>query len=245
MFDGLVEALVQSRTKRQLVERRGHYRVPCRRSINILLKDQATGGHMLNLSRLGMKVRVHDRLPSNEEMRLLVSGKKSGGSRFVASVDLVCKLIWCKFSKLHRAYDAGIAYLPAPGVDLEYVDAFFRHELGLENPETFQKRASRRIDTDLDVTCFTRDGRVSLGSIRDLNMGGARFEGALRVDEGEEVRLRIENTGRSEPLYCIGNVARCRPSSRAEWFEIGVQFTDVGNRAELQRILGREMRDNS
>ena len=39
----------------------------------------------------------------------------------------------------------GLAYVPAPGGDIEYIDAFFRHELGLEDLQTYQKRSSRRI----------------------------------------------------------------------------------------------------
>lgn len=243
MFDGIVDALSKVTTKRNLVERRGHYRIPCRRSVNILLDSKAVGGHMLNLSPKGMKVRAHDRLPPGRELKLVVSGKKSQNHRFVASIDLICKIIWCKFSHIHEAYDAGLAYVPAPGVDLNYVDAFFRHELGLEDLETFQKRASRRISTELDVTCYTPDGRVTLGAIRDISLQGALFEGALEVQPASEVRLRVDIDDRSkDSLYCVGTVARCKPTHREGWYEIGVSFTEIGDQGELQRIIARELR---
>jgi hypothetical protein len=242
MFDGIVEALGRVTSKRNLVERRGHYRIPCRRSVNILLDAKACGGHMLNLSPKGMKVRSHDRLPPGRELKLVVSGKKSTEHRFVASIDLVCRIIWCKFSQIHGAYDAGLAYVPAPGVDLDYVDAFFRHELGLEDLETYQKRTSRRVSTELDVTCYTPDGRVTLGAIRDISPGGALFEGSLEVEPGSEIRLRIEVEERKDTLYCVGTVARCKPAHREGWFEIGLAFTEIGDKAELQRLISREMR---
>lgn len=242
MYDGLVDALKKLTTQPSLVERRGHYRLPCRRPVNMLLKAKAVGGHMINLSPNGMKVRSPEALPRNQEMRLVVSGNKNLTTRFVASIDLVCRVVWSKFSDIHQAYDSGLAYVPAPGVDLQYVDAFFRHELGLEDLETFQRRTSRRISVELDVTCFTPDGRVTLGAIRDLSPQGAQFEGALQVEVGSEVRLRIDADDRKHSLYCVGTVARCIPTRRESWYEIGVSFTEIGNPGTLKRIIARELK---
>ena len=243
MISNIADALAARNTEKQLVERRSHFRVPCRRSVNVILDSRAIGGHMVNLSPKGMKVRVTDPLPESGELRLVVAGKKGGqATRFVASIDLVCRVIWTRWSPVHAACDVGLAYVPAPGVDLEYVDAFFRHELGLEDFATYQKRTSRRVPTELDVTCFTPDGRVTLGEIRDLSLQGALFEGALRVDEGNEVRLRVDVDKVGEPLYCVGTVVRCTPAHRADWFETGVSFTEVGDRARLKAIIARELR---
>lgn len=242
MYDGLVDALKKMTTHPSLVERRGHYRVPCRRPVNMLLKAKAVGGHMINLSPNGMKVRSSETLPRNREMRLVVSGNKNPNTRFVASIDLVCRVVWSKFSDITQAYDSGLAYIPAPGVDLQYVDAFFRHELGLEDMETFQRRTSRRVSVELDVTCFTPDGRVTLGAIRDLSLHGAQFEGALQVEPGSEVRLRLDAEDRKQSLYCVGTVARCLPTRREGWYEIGVSFTEVGNQTALKRLIARELK---
>jgi len=245
MFEGIAGALQALSATRHLVERRGHYRIPCRRSVNIILPTKAVGGHMLNLSPKGMKVRAHDGLPKGREVRLVVSGKKSADDRFVASIDLICRVIWCRFSKIHDAYDAGLEYVPAPGVDLEYVDAFFRHELGLEDLETYQRRTSRRVSTELDVTCWTPSGTVMRGAIRDISLQGAQFEGSLDLPLDSEVRLAIEVEGREVPIYCVCRVARCRPSNREGWYEIGVSIIEVSqkDRAEIRRIIGRELRN--
>lgn len=245
MFEGIVDALSKVTAKRHLVERRGHYRIPCRRNVNILLQTNVVGGHMLNLSPKGMKVRTHERLLQKTQLRLVVAGKKTASSRFVASIDLICSVIWCKYSSVHEAYDSGLAYIPAPGVDLDYVDAFFRHELGLEDLETFQKRTGRRVNVELDVTCFTPDGKVTMGSIRNLSEKGAQFEGPIDVALGSEVRLRIDVKDRKESLFCTGLVARCQPTPRKEWYEIGVSFTEVGSKGELHRLIGRELRGHN
>ncbi|MBM3463365.1 MAG: PilZ domain-containing protein [Armatimonadetes bacterium] len=248
MFDSLVDALKGMSQTQHLVERRGHYRIPCRRAVNIILPKAAVGGHMLNLSPRGMKVRTNDRLPMNRELRLVVSGAKKGTEqRFIASIDLVCRVVWCKFSKLHEAFDAGLEYLPAPGVDLEYVDAFFRHELGLEDTETFQRRTSRRVSTELDVTCWTPDGAVMRGAIRDLSLHGAQFEGNLALPMDSEVRLAIEVAGRKDPLYFVSRVVRCKRLQRDAWYELGVSFVEVNDkdRAALKRFLSKELRQSS
>lgn len=245
MFDGIVDALSKATAKKHLVERRGHYRIPCRRTVNILIESNCFGGHMINLSPKGMKVRSHERLTPKKELRLVVAGKKSSNARFVASIDLVCSVIWSKFSRLHEEFDAGLAYIPAPGVDLDYVDAFFRHELGLEDLATFQKRTGRRVNIELDVTCFTPDGKVTLGAIRNLSDNGAQFEGPIAVEIGSEIRLRIEVDDRKDSLFCVGVVARCTPTNRKGWYEIGVAFTELVNRGELHRLIGRELRGHN
>lgn len=242
MFNGLVDALKTLASTPSLLERRGHYRVPCRRPVNMLLKTKGVGGHMINLSPSGMKVRSREPLPRNREMRLVVSGSKNPNARFVASIDLICRVVWSKYSQIHDAYDSGLAYIPAPGVDLQYIDAFFRHELGLEDLETFQRRASRRVSVELDVTCFTPDGRVSLGAIRDVSLDGAQFEGSLEVEPDSEVRLRVETENEKRPVYCVGRVVRCQPTRRAGWFEIGVSFTEVGNVRTLKQVIAKELR---
>lgn len=197
---------------------------------------------MLNLSPSGMKVRSTEPLPRNREMRLVVSGNKHANTRFIASIDLVCRVVWSKYSSLHSAYDSGLAYVPAPGVDLQYVDAFFRHELGLEDLETFQRRTSRRVSVELDVTCFTPDGRVTLGAVRDVSLHGAQFEGALQIEPNSEVRLRIDVEGSASSLYCVGTVARCLPTRREGWYEIGVSFTEIDNQNTLKRLIARELK---
>lgn len=242
MFDGIVDTLSKITNKRHLVERRGNYRIPCRRGVNVLLATKATTGHMLNLSRRGMKVRTHDRLPPRRELRALVSGKKGANDRFSVSIDLICQVVWCRFSRFHGAYDSGLAYVPAQGVDLDYVDAFFRHELGVYDLETFQKRMSRRIDTEMDVTCFTQDGRVTLGAMRDVSLTGARFEGALKLNLEEELRLRIDVGKRHQSLYCVGRVARCSPGLRGGWYDIGISFTEIDKPHMLRRVIEREAR---
>lgn len=244
MFEGIASALGGLATTSHLVERRGHYRIPCRRNVSIILPKNAVGGHMLNLSPRGMKVRAHDRLPTNRELRLVVAGKKSANNRFIASIDLICKVIWCKFSNLHDAFDAGLEYVPAPGVDLEYVDAFFRHELGLEDLETYQRRTSRRVSTELDVTCWTPDGAVVRGAVRDMSLQGAQFEGHLPMPLDSEVRLAVEVEGRKTPLYCVARVVRCRPTQKEQWFEIGVSFVEISDkdRADLKKLLASELK---
>jgi hypothetical protein len=245
MFEGIVDGLLKRSSTKHLVERRGHYRIPCRRAVSLLLSKNAVGGHMINLSPKGMKIRAHDRVPPKHELRLVVSGKKTPGSRFVASVDLLCKVIWCKYSKLHESYDAGLEYKPAPGVDLEYIDAFFRHELGLEDLETYQRRCSRRISTEMDMTTWTQDGKVWRGAIRDLSMEGAQFESNAQLPLGSEIRIAIDVEGRKEPIYCASRVVRCRPTSREGWYETGVSFIEVSDkdRTELKRVLQRATRD--
>ncbi|NDD27029.1 MAG: PilZ domain-containing protein [Proteobacteria bacterium] len=243
MYERLASALSSLTSKADFAERRSHYRVPCRRSVNMINQAKAVGGHMINLSPNGMKVRSADRLPRGREMRIVVSGNKAANARFVASIDLICRVVWSKYSSVHQAYDSGLAYLPAPGVDLQYVEAFFRHELGIDDLETFQRRTSRRVSIELDVTCFTPDGRVSLGAIRDLSEQGAQFEGALNVEAGSEVRMRIDLEGREEhSLYCVGTVARCKPTRRDGWYELGVSFTEMGDPAMLKRLISREMK---
>jgi c-di-GMP-binding flagellar brake protein YcgR len=245
MFEGIASTLSALNATRHLVERRGHYRIPCRRAVNIILPRNAVGGHMINLSPKGMKVRAHDRLPGKGELRLVVAGKKSSNQRFIASIDLICRVVWCKYSKLHDAYDAGLEYVPAPGVDLEYVDAFFRHELGLEDVETFQRRTSRRISTELDVTCWTPDGSVLRGAVRDVSLQGAQFEGSQELPLHSEVRLAIDVEGREQPIYCVSRVMRCKPLARDGWFEIGVSFIEVSakDKKAIEQIIGKEMRN--
>jgi c-di-GMP-binding flagellar brake protein YcgR len=244
MFDRIVEALKGSSSNAQLVERRGHYRVPCRRSVNILLARKAVGGQMLNLSPKGMKVRAHDRLSVGRETRLVVSGRKSRDRRFIASIDLICRVIWCKYSRLHEAYDASLEYIPAPGVDLEYVDAFFRHELGLEDLATYQRRCSRRVSTELDVTCWAPDGTVNRGAIRDLSLEGALFECSSPIELDSLIRLAVDVEGHASPIYCSGRVVRCLPTTREGWHNLGVSFTEVSDkdRAELRKLLQNELR---
>lgn len=244
MFERIIEALLGGSSTTPLIERRGHYRVPCRRSVSILLARKAVGGHMLNLSPKGMKVRAHDRLPQGRQLRLVVSGKKGTEQRAIATIDLVCRVVWCKYSRMHEAYDAGLEYVPAPGVDMEYVDAFFRHELGLEDLATFQRRCSQRVSTDLDVTCWTVDGSVIRAAIRDLSLEGALFEGTEKVEVDSEIRLAIEVTSRKTPIYCLARVVRCQPAPREGWHNVGVVFIEMmdRDRADLRRLLLKEVR---
>jgi PilZ domain len=243
MIDGLLQALKVLRTSQDehLVERRGHYRLPCRRSVHVFLPREVLGGHMINLGPSGMRIRTTKKIPVNTQMRLVVSGKRSSSQRFAASIDLICRTIWCKHSVVHDEYNVGLEYVPAPGVDLEYVDAFFRHELGLEDVETYQRRISRRISTELDVTCWTPDGAATRGSVRDLSLHGAQFDTSAEVPTGSEVRLAIEVAGRSTPIYCVCRVARCKPTAREGWFDLGVAFIEMLPKDEeaLRRTLAK------
>lgn len=243
MIEGLANALKKlgSSTDEHLVERRNHYRVPCRRSVHVFLPKEVLGGHMINLGPKGMRIRTTKNIPTNTQMRLVVSGKKSTNQRFAASIDLICRTIWSRHSAVHDEYNVGIEYVPAPGVDLDYVDAFFRHELGLEDVETYQRRISRRISTELNVTCWTPDGTAAPGAVRDLSLHGAQFDASLEVPVGSEVRLAIEVDERSHPIYCVCRVARCKPTARPGWFDLGVAFIEISpkDEAALRRTLAQ------
>ena len=245
MFERIIESLIGGSSSIPLVERRGHYRIPCRRSVSILLPKKAVGGHMLNLSPKGTKVRAHDRVPQGRELRLVVSGKKSAEKQSIACIDLICRVIWCKYSRIHEAYDTGLEYVPAPGVDMEYVDAFFRHELGLDDLATFQRRCSQRVSTDLDVTCWAVDGTVIRAAIRDLSPEGALFEGTELLEVGSEVRLAIDVSGRKTPIYCLARVIRCHPAPREGWHNVGIAFLEMmdRDRADLNKMLLNELRN--
>lgn len=244
MFERIIEALVGGSHRVSLVERRGHYRIPCRRPVSILLPRKAVGGCTLNLSPKGMKVRAHERLPQGREIRLVVSGKKRSEKAPAPTIDLVCRTVWCKYSRLHDAYDAGLEYVPAPGVDLEYVDAFFRHELGLDDMATFQRRCSQRVSTDLNVTCWGLQGTVIRAAVRDLSQEGALFEATETLDVGSSLRIAIDVTGRKTPIYSLGRVVRCRPAPREGWYNIGVVFVEMmeQDRADLHRLILQELK---
>ena len=247
MFDSLTDALrkLGGQEDQHLVDRRGHYRVPCRRTVSVYTAREVLGGHMINLGPRGMRIRIPKAVPPKADIRVVVSGKRATNQRFAASIDLICRTIWSRHSKVHDQYDVGIEYVPAPGVDIAYVDAFFRHELGIDDLETYQRRITRRLNTELDVTCWMPDGTASRGQIRDLSLHGAQFESTVDMAPDAEVRLAIEVQGRSVPLYCISRVVRSRPTNRPGWFEMGVSFVEVTSKdeAELRKILVKAARD--
>ena len=110
--------------------------------------------------------------------------------------------------------------------------------------------SERRKETRRRLTAFTPvydlHPRILLGYLADLTLRGGMIVGTNLTTINKETALEIKFPGELShitvlPVIIPARIAWCRPADTPQYFNIGIEFTDVSpeNEQLFQRILER------
>lgn len=110
--------------------------------------------------------------------------------------------------------------------------------------------SDRRKETRRRLTAFTPvydlRPRILLGYLADLTLRGAMVVGTKLTTINKETTLEIKFPGELShitvlPVIIPARIAWCRPNENPQYFNIGIEFTEVSTEHEdlFQRIIER------
>lgn len=226
LLDGLI-AFFQGRGGSTPDERRRLIRVRCAYDVQCESGDHRFPGQVVDIGLNGMKLFLGEQIKTKTQLQIHHPTANLGPD----SESVVCHVRWCRKRRnpgdSSLAYEIGVQYCDTQGNMRRSWVKFLLKELGFDERSIFTRRKAVRADSKLPGQLSGDDGRSLVGTVINLGVGGALFEGLQSYPAQSAIRVIIGPLGKFKAIELPGTIITTRRTEDSETFHSSIRFSEL------------------